>query len=65
MTKACLGYKLESFFNPLRPTGHWCPANVIAYTFTIKLRHLLFLGTADEGNVKIDKKKLKKYKIML
>ena len=43
-------------FNPFRPTGHWCPANVIAYIFTIKLLHLLFLGTIDQGKVNIYKK---------
>ena len=42
--------------NPLRPTGHRCPANVIAYIVTIKLVHLLFLGTIDQRKVKIYKK---------
>ena len=42
--------------NPLRPTGHWCPANVIACIFTIKLLHFLFLGTIDQRKVKIYKK---------
>ena len=36
--------------------GHWCLANVITYIFTIKLLHLLFLGTIDQGKVKIYKK---------
>ena len=42
--------------NPLRPREQWCPANVIAYISTIKLLHLLFLGTIDQGKVKIYKK---------
>ena len=43
-------------FNLVRPTGHWCPANVIAYIITIKLLHLLFLGTIDHRKMKIYKK---------
>ena len=55
---------LVDAFNPLRPTWHWCPANVIAYIFTIKLLRLLFLDTIDQAKVKIYKN-LKIYKIML
>ena len=36
---------------------------MITYTFTIKLLHLLFLGTIDQGKVKIYKR-LKKYKMV-
>ena len=50
----------DKLFNSLRPTRHCRPANVIAYIFTIKLLHLLFLGTIDQGKVKVYKK-LKKY----
>ena len=38
--------------------GRWCPADVITYILTIKLLHLLFLGTIDQGKVKIYKKLL-------
>ena len=48
--------------NPLRPTGYRCPANVIAYIFTIKLLHLLFLATIDQDKVMIYKKLKKKIK---
>ena len=44
--------------------GHWCPANVTAYIFTIKLLHLLILGTIDQGKEK-NYRKLKKYKMLL
>ena len=51
-------------FKPLRPRGHWCPPDVIAYIFTIKLLHLLFLDTIDQGKVK-NYKNLKKYEMVL
>ena len=47
---------------PSRPTGHWCPENVIAYIFTIKLLHLLFTGTIDQVKVTLYKKTLKNIK---
>ena len=51
-------------FNPLRPTGHWRPSNVIVSIFTIKLLHLLFFGAIDLGKVK-NYKNFKKYKMVL
>ena len=41
-------------FNPLRPVWHVCPANVIAYIFTIKLLQLLLLGTIDLKDLRED-----------